>query len=209
MRNIFAIAVFTGFGWLGFSSSLQAATLIQDFEIVVDRITLPPGETVPPPSVPPLGTRGQGRLTFDTNQIQFGQISPFYEPRFVGYFTRQPTSVSIDFFGNRYTNLPVVRGPSPRDTPLFIFSRTEAGSYQLSSSDFGTFNPDGTGLGITGVAGSNPGYFVYLGAEDRVDGSVTFTRSEVIPEPTTIAGVPVAIALSWACHRRFKRRRIR
>lgn len=192
MKNIFAVAVFTGFGWLGFSSSLQAATLTQEFEIVVDRVF--PG--FPPSDVPPIGTRGQGRFTIDTNQIQFGQLAPFYEPRFVGYFTRQPTSFSLDFFGKRYTTIPVGIGIT-RNGPIFEFNRTETGGYRTVYFGFGTSDPVRPSIAISSS------YFAY---ETIASGTVSYTPAEAIPEPETVAGVPVAIALSLAFHRRFKRR---
>lgn len=207
MKNIFALAIFTGLSWLGFSSSLQAAILTQEFEVVIDRLTRPPGETVLPPSAPPIGTRGFGRLTFDTNLIQYVPPSPpvtLYPPP-SGYFVRQPLSYSIDFFGNRYTRLPV-GSAAPRQSPIFYFTRSETGSYQLSLFNFGAVN-ESTFIAITGLSGSDSGQFSYYGGSGIADGRVIFTNSsEVIPEPTTIAGVPIAIALSWACHRRFKRR---
>ncbi|GAP95993.1 hypothetical protein NIES2104_25220 [Leptolyngbya sp. NIES-2104] len=146
-------------------------------------------------------------MTFDTNLIQFGVSNPFYNTmsRPV-YFTRQPTSLLIDFFGNRYTSLPVFRGAAPRDTPIFVFNRTGTGGYQLSYFDFGTGN-ESTLIAISGLSGANQGQFSYFGGSGIADARVTFTNSsEVIPEPTTIAGVPTAIALSWAFHRRLKRR---
>lgn len=133
MRNYFTIALFAGFGLINsISTSAQAVTLIQEFEIVVDDISLVS------PSTPPIGTRGQGRLTFDTNLIQFNPGSPFSDPyrEPVGYFVRQPTRFSLDFFNNRYTNLP--RGTTiVRSAPIFFFDRTESGSYQLVSFNFG------------------------------------------------------------------------
>lgn len=192
MKNISAVAFLTGLSWLGFSSSLQAATLTQDFEIVVDRVF--PG--FPESDVPPIGTRGQGRFTIDTEQIQFGQTAPFYDPSRVGYFTRQPTSFSLDFFNRRYTNLPLGAGIS-RFGPIFEFGRTGTGGYQMNSFSFGTTDPVRPGIAVANS------YFAY---ETIASGVVSFTPAEAIPEPETIAGVPIAIALSWACHRRFKRR---
>ncbi|MBE9013134.1 hypothetical protein IQ250_23320, partial [Pseudanabaenaceae cyanobacterium LEGE 13415] len=181
----------TGFSWLSFSAPLRAAILTQEFEFTIDRLTRPPGETVLPPSAPPLGTRGFGRVIFDTNLIQYVPPSPpvtLYPPT-SGYFVRQPLSYSIDFFGNRYNTLPVFRGSSPRETPLFVFNQTETGGYQLSRFEFGTRN-ESTFISISGLSGSDAGQFSYFGGSGIADGRVTFTRSsEVIPEPTTIAGV--------------------
>lgn len=204
MRPLCAITLATGCGWLGLTSiaSVQAATLVENFEIVVDRVNeIPPFLQVPASAVPLIKTRGQGRLTFDTNLIQFNPTQNFLP---VGYLVTQPTSLSIDFFGQRYTQLPVSAFRPDRQSPRFIFDRTESGGYQLSSFEFSVFSNQGYPLlvGETGffyTVPPAPGILV-------ASGTTTLTDSEVIPEPSTIAGVPVAIALWWACNRRFKRR---
>ncbi len=194
MRNSFAIALFAGFGSIGFiPAAAQAATLTQNFEFVVDRIA---PTNFPPSELPPIGIRGQGSFTIDTDQIRFGQFQPSYNPTLVGYFVEQPTSLLIDFFGNRYTNLPVGI-VFPRTGPYFTFTRTETGGYRVSDFIFTANDPVKPPLSI-----GNSGFRYQV----DVYGSVSFTPAEAIPEPTTIADVPIAIAVSWACHRRFKRR---
>ena len=200
-RNIFAVAwlpvwfaLFAGFGSISLiPTAAQAATLTQNFEFVVDRIA---PTNFPLSELPPIGTRGQGSFTIDTDQIRFGQFQPFYDPTHVAYFVEQPTSLLIDFFGKRYTNLPVSI-VFPRTGPYFTFTRAETGGYRVSNFAFAATDPGNPPISI-----ESSGFRYQI----DVYGPVSFTPAEAIPEPTTIAGVPIAIAVAWTCHRRLKRR---
>lgn len=175
------------------AAPLKAETIRQNFEMVVDRV-FPP--TNYPVELPSIGTRGTGSLTFESSQIQFNP--DITSPTF-GYATRQPLQFSLDFFNQRYSQVPVSGGIF-RDGSLFRFRPTDTGSYQLIGYQFSTsdYKP-----GIL-MSGGRSGNFNYAAV---AYGTVTLTDSEPIPEPTTIAGIPVAIAFGWKIQRRLRRKR--
>ncbi|MBN8564251.1 MAG: hypothetical protein J0L70_27330 [Leptolyngbya sp. UWPOB_LEPTO1] len=192
----FSTIVLATIGWIGLSSisSPLNATIVSNFEITVDR-------SFDSDRLPPVGTKGFGTLTFDESQIQYNEnnfFDPYARPPF-GYYAQRPTSLSLDFFNRRYTQ--VNDSSIGRSTTYFSFNRTDTGSYQLKGFLVGT-SDESSSLAI-----SSNGFAAAFNNAGLAYGTVRLTSSEVIPEPSMIAGVPVALMFGWLSHQKLKRRR--
>lgn len=212
IASMFVVATI---GYVGLSlipKPINAATIVQNFEITVTTL----GQTfagTPAPGIetaPPIGTKGFGTLIFDESQIQYNdkpQTQMYqFPPR--GYYALTPTSYSLDFFNHRYTQV----GPYPfnyRGSTAFSFVRTDAGGYQLNGFTFGT-QDETSRLSVYGYSGGG-GQFFYANAASGFQtlaiGDLQLTHAEEVPEPETIAGVPVALGFGWLFYRKLKRKR--
>lgn len=192
----FSTLVLAAIGWIGLSriSTPLNAAIVSNFEITVDR-------SFDSDRLPPVGTKGFGTLTFDESQIQYNanrSFDPYRRPPF-GYYTEKPTSLSLDFFNRRYTQ--VGEYSVARATTFFSFDRAGTGSYQLTGFAVGT-GDESSSLLI-----SSNSFITAFKDAGIAYGTVQLTSAEEVPEPSTIAGIPVALMVGWLSHRSLKRRR--
>ncbi len=184
--------VLAAIGWIGLSSIPNPlnATIIGNFEMTVDSVT-------DPRLAPPIGTKGFGTLTFDESQIQYNNtpVMELYPKSPFGYYTRTASSLSLDFFNRHYTQIYDYN--FGHTLTHFSFVPTETGGYKLTSFAFSTVAQD-NGILLTSSSFNN---------NALAYGTVRITNSEEVPEPSTIAGVPIAFSLGWLFHQRLKRKR--
>lgn len=179
------------------------ATIVQNFEITVTQFYDPPFGPKTPTDAPPIGTKGFGTLTFDESQILYNgkPQTEMYPTTPLGYYTLKPTSYSLDFFNRRYTQ--IVDPGNIRAYTQFSFTRTDTGGYQLGYFIFGTRDETSVlridNRGFT-YGNDTSGFFTAYG-------NVQLAPPEEVPEPTTIAGVPVALAIGWLFHQKRSRNR--
>lgn len=204
IASIFVVATI-GYVGLSFIPKPIHATIVQNFTITVDQRFIPtglPGTGLD--TLPPVGTKGFGTLTFNEAQIQYnGKPQEMGASLPLGYYATTPTSYSLDFFNHHYTE--VTQPSSSRHPAYFSFDRTDAGKYQLSGFAFG--NQDETSR-MTLVGQSVNGNFSYDNPASSAGvalGSLQFTDAKEVPEPETIAGVPIALAFGWS-YRKLKRK---
>ncbi|MBW4540635.1 MAG: hypothetical protein KME43_16020 [Myxacorys chilensis ATA2-1-KO14] len=194
-----------------------AATIRQNFELTVTRVT--PPSTVNPSNpdlsnlpLPAIGTKGQGSFIYDESQLTLDQESIYQEYYYLGRRGSIAFSdFSLDFFNRTYTG---VGSSQARGTPFFLFTRNAAGQYTPDSPYFDT-SEAGVQLGATvrfigqsfyyypaSIAVNNPSDI------GSADGTLQFTEAEVVPEPPASAIAPVlALGMGWFYHRRRTARR--
>lgn len=181
-----------------------SADIVQNFRITVDGYYSLSNSSIP--GLPPIGTTGYGTFTIDESQIQFNdRRTDYHQYPPLGYYTLKPSSFSLDFFNRRYTQ--ITDGPAPSQFTRFSFDPTSNGGYRLTS--FFLQTSDATSR----VDVNSFGEFNYLDTtapfgEGSASGSVQLTSAEVIPEPSEVLGIPVAIAFGWLYHRRRKARKV-
>lgn len=193
-----------GFLLIGAPTSSNAAVLRQHFEVTVTGTTEissmrgdNPYVDLRDSAVPPIGTKGLGSYTYDESQINYyaeEPCQPFNVCYPSGYYLGKPrmialSDLSIDFFNRSYTRLSF---GSRNDRVFILYNRTSTGQYVPESLSFQT--SDGpTRL----IIGTDIRYMAPYFLKD-VTGTFRFTNVERVPEPSSLAIVPV-VALGLGC----------
>ncbi|KAM3106173.1 hypothetical protein [Phormidesmis sp. 146-33] len=186
---------------------INAATIRQNFELTVNRVT-PPSLESPDPALnnlplPEIGTQGRGSFTYDESKLTFvKELSVYRDTYALGVPGRIDfADFSLDFFNRTYTQW--TSGQS-RIGQYLLFNRTPSGQYTPQSLLLDAVK-DGTTVGILDsfIAYYPASPFVYSpSVMGSASGTFRFTDAEPVPEPS-FAIVPVLVlGLGWLSQRK-------
>ena len=186
--------------WIVAPTPSDAAVIRQNFELTVTSLGYRPGDAPSTVPLPLIGTKGTGSFAYDEANINYID-NPSYP---VGYYLGRPGRIafsdfSLNFFDRTYTKgIPI----QSRIGEIFLFDRTSSGQYMPQNLVFDTSD----GSSIVTIIGNTFSYTPVPSAENgaisSAIGTLRYTDSEPVPEPSSAIVPFLALGMGWLCHRR-------